>query len=196
MAKDRLSQFANVLIEEADAKRNKIEEELRKKKNQRLKQEDERLNIYFDSAIKSGKAELEHQKHLYLTRREEELHKTLLQNRQKTFNHVFDEVKNNVKAFTKTPEYEKMMITEFKDASSYFKREQGETICTVMQCDLEFVKKNFVFPEIIFNCSEQDFLGGFTLENAALRLFADCTLASKIEEQKKIFYKTSDLIFD
>ena len=69
-------------------------------------------------------------------------------------------------------------------------------VCKVMEKDIELAKKLFNLPKISIVKSERDIIGGFTLENAELKLFADCTLSARLEEEKTKFCKTSGLIVD
>ena len=105
MASDRLSRFADALLEEADEKKKQVEKELNDKKQHQLDQIDKNLNEYFNSSVNTGKYKLDHQKQIYLTRRETELRRILLQNRQKNFNYIFDEATRNIEQFTQTPAY-------------------------------------------------------------------------------------------
>lgn len=196
MASDRLSRFADALLEEADEKKKQIEKELGDKKKCRLDQVDENLKGYFNTSVNAGKYRLDHQKRIYLTRRETELRKILLKNRQKNFDFIFDEAKKNIQEFTDTSAYEEMLKKDFSEASVLFKDCEKAVICTVMEKDLETAKKIFKLPHITFVQSETDIIGGFTLENSELQLYVDCTLLSKLEEEKTKFCKTSGLVID
>lgn len=196
MASDRLSRFADALLEEADEKKKQVEKELNDKKQHQLDQIDKNLNEYFNSSVNTGKYKLDHQKQIYLTRRETELRRILLQNRQKNFNYIFDEAKRNIEQFTQTPAYHEKLKRDFAEASVLFTKCEGAVVCKVMEKDIELAKKFFNLPKISIVKSERDIIGGFTLENAELKLFADCTLSARLEEEKTKFCKTSGLIVD
>lgn len=196
MAKDALNHFANVLLQEASEQKKQTIEKLEAKRSEQIKQAEHMLKQQFDQKIEAGLADVKQQLQLSLTRREVELHKMLLKNRQKAFEAVFSAVTENVRRFTKTPEYKDFFQKEFAQISSYFEEKTGENICTVMEQDQELAKQLIKLPNLTIQLSPQDFIGGFTLENSQLHYFADCTLKNRIEKQKEIFYQTSGLIID
>ena len=196
MAKDALNNFANILLKEASDQKKETVAKLEAERDRRLKEADERLSRRFDREVKAGLAAMEQQMRLSLTRREIDLHKALLQNRQRTFEAVFAAVTKNIRDFTKTPEYREFLEQEFSQASAYFSAGSGELICTVMPGDKSLAEKLFRLPDLTIHCAERDFIGGFTLENPGLHYFADCTLESRIEEQKQAFFASSGLIIE
>ena len=141
MASDRLSRFADALLEEADEKKKQVEKELNDKKQHQLDQIDKNLNEYFNSSVNTGKYKLDHQKQIYLTRRETDLRRILLQNRQKNFNYIFDEAKRNIEQFTQTPAYHEKLKRDFAEASVLFTKCEGAVVCKVMEKDIELAKK-------------------------------------------------------
>lgn len=196
MAKDALNNFANMLLKEASDQKKETVAKLEAERDRRLKEADERLSRRFDREVKAGIADMEQQMRLSLTRREIDLHKALLQNRQRTFENVFDAVIKNIRDFTQTPEYEGFLTKEFDQAAACFTAGSGELICTVMPGDKALAEKLFRHPDLTLQCAERDFIGGFTLESRRLHYFADCTLESRIEEQKQAFFANSGLIIE
>lgn len=196
MSNDKLSRFADALLEEAESKRKTTETELNQKKQARLSQAEEKLDAYFDAAVSSGKDKIRHQKQIYLTRREAELRKMLLQNRQRSLRNIFKEAEENIRRFTDTPQYADKLKKDFAAAAVYFDGKSGETICRVTEKDLELAESIFNLNNIKIEVAENDIIGGFTLENPEQRLFVDCTLASELQSEKTRFYQKSDLIIE
>lgn len=196
MAKDALNHFANILLEEASAQKKELLSELESKRNACLKKTDAKLKEKAKAEIRKGTIALKLQKQLSLTRRETELHKALLQNRQRTFDEVFAKVEENARAFAKTPSYTDFLKTLFQEAVLKLQSDSAPMRCCVMPQDMTLAKEIFSAPNLEILPSDQDFIGGFTLENTALKRFVDCTLAARIQEQKNAFYETSGLIIE
>lgn len=196
MANDKLSRFADVLLEEADEKKRKIENELNEKKQSQLNQTDKELNDCYNSSVYVGKYKIMHQKQVYLTGRESELRRMLLKNRQRNFNIIFKEAEERIRNFTKTPEYEKTLTIEFAKAVELFNVNTSNLTCKVMEKDIILAKKIFNMPNIEIMKTDTDFIGGFTLESSDSNIFVDCTLRTKLNEQMKEFYKTSGLTLE
>ena len=68
--------------------------------------------------------------------------------------------------------------------------------CIVMPRDEALAKKLLTAQNLTVVQSEDDFIGGFILENTANMQMIDCTLAAGIEEQKDLFYENSGLIME
>lgn len=194
MSKDALNNFANILLKEASDKKKETAARLDKERKEKLKAADTKLNLRFEQQVKLGIAEMQQQMRLSLTRREMDLHKALLQNRQRTFDAVFSAVTENIRAFTQTPGYEDFMKQEFSAAITLFSQSDNNLVCTVMKKDIELAEKLFCVSGLTIVSTEKDFIGGFTLEHPTLHRFADCTLESRIEMQKQNFLTKSDLI--
>lgn len=190
-----LNNFANILLQEASTQKQEVLTQLKQDWETRLSQADKRLQRQLKQEVKDGQAALEHEMRLSLTRRETELHRALLQNRQKAFEQVFAAVTENVRAFTQGPDYEAFLTREFQAAAPAF-QEGGRVVCTVMAQDMPLAEKLFRLPGLELTPARLDIIGGFTLESDQLRRFADCTLANRIEAQKQAFYGQSGLILD
>ena len=196
MAKDSLNNFANILLQEAKDQR---ASELAKLEDQRilaLKHADEVCKQRLEHAIHNGASDLAYQRRKTLTQREMELKRSLLQTRQSLCEELFTDVEQQVRAFTKTEKYQVFLQQAWNQAEPYFRKGSGEVICTVMESDIKLAKELFQMPALKLVAADNDFIGGFLLENTSLRLFVDCTLLTRIAEQKEQFGKTSALLLE
>lgn len=206
MAKDALNRFANMLYEEANTEKKELISDLKKRRDAQLKKADAKLKRQSDAAIRKGAAALKQQKRLSLTRREMELHKALLKNRVRAFDEVFEKVTENVRDFVTTDAYAGFFKQRFDAAyrtlSDMTAKHGGAAEdavsmrCIVMPRDEALAKKLLTAPNLTIVQSEDDFIGGFILENTTSMQMIDCTLAARIDEQKDLFYENSGLIME
>lgn len=206
MAKDALNRFANMLYEEANTEKKEMISDLEKRRDAQLSKADAKLKRQSDAAIRKGAAALKQQKRLSLTRREMELHKALLKNRVRAFDEVFEKVTENVRAFAATDAYADFFKQRFDAAYRALAdtaAKHGDAAedavsmrCIVMPRDEALAKKLLTAQNLTVVQSEDDFIGGFILENTANMQMIDCTLAAGIEEQKDLFYENSGLIME
>lgn len=196
MANDSLNNFANVLLQEANEQK---ESELAKLEDQRtlaLKHADELCKQRLEHAIHNSTSDLEYQRRKNLTQREMELKRLLFQTRQRLCEELFTDVEQQVRTFAKTEQYRLFLQQAWNRAEPYFLKGSGEVICTVMASDMEQAKELFLMPGLKLVAADKDFIGGFLLENTSLRLFIDCTLLTRIAEQKEEFGKKSALLLE
>lgn len=191
MPKDSLTKFANVLYNEALKEKEKVAKELDAKMKQTLAGADAMLEKDFQQKLKGHKARVEYEIRLALSHREAELEKALRQNRAKTADEVFGEVAKRLSEFAKSNDYEKYLAAEFESVASEFSR--GTTVCASRECDKEMILRLSPIENMEIKAAEEEIIGGFTLRNEECRVFADCTLLSKLEEQKEEFFKMSGL---
>lgn len=194
MANDSLTKFANVLFSEALCEKEKIARELEEEKNNILKKKDSELKEKFEKETERYRAELEYEIKVSLSKRENELAGILRQNRSKTANEVFEKAREELKAFTKTPEYKEYLERELTSVASEFG--SGETVCVASRDDFESIKELSSIPNMKYEEAEASIIGGFTLRNDEAGKYADCTLKSKLAEQEELFFKISGLIIE
>lgn len=194
MANDSITKFANVLFSEALCEKEKIARELEEEKNNILKKKDSELKEKFEKETERYRAELEYEIKVSLSKRENELAGILRQNRSKTADEVFEKAREELKAFTKTPEYKEYLERELTSVASEFG--SGETVCVASRDDFESIKELSSIPNMKYEEAEASIIGGFTLRNDEAGKYADCTLKSKLAEQEELFFKISGLIIE
>ncbi len=194
MPKDSLTKFAKTLYNQALEEKERVARELEGEREKTLSQKAEELEKRFRLELNKRQAELEGETRLALSRREAELAKMLRQNRLKVENEIFDAAKEALLEFAKGEKYGGYLKREFEKVAPEFC--SGTTICTAMERDLELIKNVCPIKNVEFEKSQDEIIGGFTLANEMLGIFADCTLREKLEEQREEFFKTSGLMID
>lgn len=194
MADNSLTNFANVLYSEAVQQKENVEKQLGEERAKILAKKREELDTKLKFEIKKCRAELKHELGLAVSTREAELSKLLRQNRAEKAENIFKEVAKKLINFTKTPEYETFLKNEFKGAAEEFC--EGQTVCSARKCDFSLIEKLCPVKDIEVIEASDDIIGGFTLRNNRLGIFADCTLKSKLDEQRDLFCSASELVID
>lgn len=194
MPKDSLTKFANILYNEALEEKERVSKKLQAERERTLAEADEELKSIFKRKLQSYRSGLEYELRLSLSRREAELAKTLRQNRARVADEVFAEATKRLIAFTKEAAYEKFLTDEFKGVSASFTK--SKTVCSAKSCDVELIRRLCPIENIEIETADDEIIGGFTLKNISLGIFADCTLRTKLEEEKNVFFQTSGLAID
>ncbi|MEG1441898.1 MAG: hypothetical protein RSC29_04485 [Oscillospiraceae bacterium] len=195
MATDALTRFSESLLTEANKTRQTLISDLENDRKKRLSDENTNIMATCKHRVKIAKFKLMAEQRMTISSRQNELNASMIENRTRFFNEIFTEVTKNIREFVKSDKYENYISAEFAKYSKDFS--DGTTVCTVMTADLYIIKKLCTLKNVEFKTTDDtEFVGGFTLENQQLKLFADCTFKDKIEEQKKIFYENGGLIIE
>lgn len=194
MAENSLTNFASVLYSEAEKQKSDVEKQLKDEREKILAEKSAELETKLKREIENCHNGLKHEIGLAISNREAELAKLLRHNRAEAAEKIFDEAAQKLKEFTKTPEYEDYLKRELEGAADEFC--EGTTICTARECDAALIKKLCPISNIEINVAADDIIGGFTLRNTQLKIFADCTLKSRLDEQKELFCGTKELVID
>ena len=194
MANDSLTKFANVLYSEALQEKEKIARELEEEKKDIIKKKDIELKDRFERELNKCSSQLDYEVKIALSKRENELSKVLRQNRQKAADEVFAKAAARLNEFTKTAEYKDYLKKEFDSVADEFA--SGETVCTAVETDFDIIKGICPIRNVKYEVSDNSIIGGFTLKNSELGIYADCTLKSKLAEQEGLFFKISGLVIE
>ena len=194
MPKDSLTKFAKTLYNQALEEKEKVARELEGEREKALLEKIEELEKRFKLELNKRRADLEGEARLSLSRREAELAKMLRQNRMRAEREIFDVAKEALLEFAKSEKYDDYLKREFEKVTLEFC--EGTTICAAMERDLEVIKNICPIKNVKFEKSPNEIIGGFTLTNEVLGIFADCTLRERLEEQREEFLKTSGLTIE
>lgn len=192
MAADALTKFSSAVLNEAGERQKELIRQLEQEKEQRLAQKEKELARRKQKAISSGMEKLKHDTAFSVARHRADLKKNLYLSRDKIAERVFREVEENVRAFVGGAEYETYLRRLTEVESELFV--QGETVCTARKEDLERLKFLLAGKNVVFEETSEDIIGGFVLKNVSAKLYADCTLRTRLEEQKQWFYENSGMI--
>lgn len=194
MPKDSLTKFAKTLYNQALEEKERVARELEGERDKTLSEKTEELEKKFRFELNKRRTELEAETRLALSRREAEFAKMLRQNRFEAETEIFDAAKEALLDFARSEKYGLYLKREFEKIASEFC--DGTTICTAMERDLELVENVCPIENVKFEQSRNEIIGGFILANETLGIFADCTLAERLEEQREEFFKVSGLMID
>lgn len=189
MPSDALSRFADTIIKQANdiknqniqkaAKRNKDEFDLRRAE---IKQ---RVNDEMRSAISKIRSEASRRAAAV----EEEYRVNLLKRRNQICGEVFGEAAERLREFTGSADYSDWFSRTLSDAFS--KINAADAVCTVTQRDSALAEA--FGAHLTVKTTNNDIIGGFTLESRSMKLFCDCTFSAELERQKELFYAESGL---
>ena len=189
---DSLVQFSAEVISAAEKNREEALSDLRKKETERLHNEERDIEKRKESSVRieCEKIKLEAEKEVSVLKND--LKKNILNRREEMFDEIFSKVKENIAEYRKSPQYIADMIQNIKKASGFMSG--GEIICHMLLGDINAVKEQI--SNISYVSASEEIVGGFILMNKEKNLYLDMTLSSKIEEQKKNFYRKSGLVLD
>lgn len=194
MAENSLTNFANVLYSEAKKQREDVEKQLEKERAEVLSKKRDELKTKLARETKNMNLAFKHEMKLAISGRESELAKMLRHNRCEAAQSIFKEAAQKLDEFTKTPKYEEYLKSELAGVEAVFT--DGFAECTLRKCDTELFKKLCPLSDVVITEAPDSIIGGFTLRNRNLGVFTDCTLKTKLDEQKENFCGLSELVID
>lgn len=196
MAKDSLIKFSNAIINEADEQKRQLLNKI-KSENQALI-EDKKLELEKKkkACILSESEKTENRKKLALSAQTKELRTKLIAERSRLVSEMFENIREAVAEYTATDEYRTRLKSDYLKA---LKQLSGDDIhISAKPVDMEYLKSisQDTVKNITFETASDGILGGFTAASKKMRLFADYTLKSRLEEEKKSFVINSGFFID
>ncbi len=192
MPERALSKFAGAMYSEAMAKKEKTVSELRREREAALAKTDTELEQKYSLSLAEFAAQTEQGVQQAVSGREAELLNELREYRRQASAEVFDGAEKCLRQFVEAPAYKEYLHRRLIEMSAEFNR--GKTVCTVRSCDEGLIKEISPISDMEILVTDADIIGGFTLKNKELEIYADCTLKAALEEQKKLFPALSGLI--
>ena len=203
--------FLKAIEKYAEEQRNKIRFESESFKKQELeKAETEGIREAY-TLIQREMAAIITEISSQLSRDEMASRKKIFEKRNKMTENVFDKVTQKLVDFTKTADYEKLMLESVKKIAQALKAD--DVIFFIKESDLKFADKIKVAytaerlkdkkladkiksafsPSCEVKSSKEIKIGGITGRSASLGLIADETLDTKLDGQREWFYQNSGL---
>ncbi len=196
MAIDALTKFSAAVMRSAENTRQDELDKIRKAENERLKaaaadiKDDKKSNKQNRIYIETEK--LKRDKEMEVSSYKNSLKQDIIKRRSEMFEEIFDAVLKNVSDYTKSAEYAEDMRKLLKKAAA--EMQGGKLVCRALLRDIELLKE--VSEEVSFKEADDSTIGGFCLENKEKHLYLDMTIKSRIENQKKKFYRESGLVLN
>lgn len=203
--------FLKAIEKYAEEQRNKIRFESESFKKQELeKAEAEGIREAY-TLIQREMAAIRTEISSQLSRDEMASRKKIFEKRNKMTENVFEKVTQRLVEFTKTADYEKLMLESVKKIAQALKAD--DVIFFIKESDLKFADKIKVAytaerlkdkkladkiksafsPSCEVKSSKEIKIGGITGRSASLGLIADETLDTKLDGQREWFYQNSGL---
>ncbi len=203
--------FLKAIEKYAEEQRNKIRFESESFKKQELeKAEAEGIREAY-TLIQREMAAIRTEISSQLSRDEMASRKKIFEKRNKMTENVFEKVTQKLVEFTKTADYEKLMLESVKKIAQALKAD--DVIFFIKESDLKFADKIKVAytaerlkdkkladkiksafsPSCEVKSSKEIKIGGITGRSASLGLIADETLDTKLDGQREWFYQNSGL---
>lgn len=203
--------FLKAIEKYAEEQRNKIRFESESFKKQELeKAETEGIREAY-TLIQREMAAIRTEISSQLSRDEMASRKKIFEKRNKMTENVFEKVTQRLVEFTKTADYEKLMLESVKKIAQALKAD--DVIFFIKESDLKFADKIKVAytaeklkdkkladkiksafsPSCEVKSSKEIKIGGITGRSASLGLIADETLDTKLDGQREWFYQNSGL---
>ena len=203
--------FLKAIEKYAEEQRNKIRFESESFKKQELeKAEAEGIREAY-TLIQREMAAIRTEISSQLSRDEMASRKKIFEKRNKMTENVFEKVTQRLVEFTKTTDYEKLMLESVKKIAQALKAD--DVIFFIKESDLKFADKIKVAytaerlkdkkladkiksafsPSCEVKSSKEIKIGGITGRSASLGLIADETLDTKLDGQREWFYQNSGL---
>lgn len=191
MAQDSLVRFSDAIITDAEEKRRDYIEKLRKNKKEVLKTKKEQMTREYHGYIQGECEKYSAEAGLEASRHCNELQRELILERNRMFDEIFSEVTENIKKYTESAEYIERTKSMLREAVKGFSH--GRTVCIARECDAQELKSA---ADVEIEIADSGLLGGFSLRNDEMKLFLDCTLNTKINKQKELFFIESGLVIE
>lgn len=185
--------FLKAIEKYAEEQRNKIRFESESFKKQELeKAESEGLREAY-TLIQREMAAIRTEISSQLSRNEMESRQKLFEKRNQMANTVFEKVAEKLNEFTRTADYEKLLLESVKKIAQVLKSD--DIIFFVRESDLKLSEKiKLAFPTSCeVKASKEIKIGGITGRSASLGLIVDETLDTKLDGQREWFYQNSGL---
>lgn len=190
---EKVSKFVQAITDYAEEQRQKIHQEVEDYKIERLTQAEQEVLADAYDLIQRERMELKNNASREMSRRELDARKKLLGKRRDMTETIFAEVKEQLAAYTATPEYRQSLKDSLTAMAARMPAEG--TVYEVAPRD------EALFPDLTALCpagsrvetSADIHLGGLRGLNAATGMLADDSLDTKLDIQREWFAKTSGL---
>lgn len=187
--------FTDAIKKTAREECEKIDEETNEIRAQRLKSFNDEAQSRYESYVSYEIKRILQQKNKKISALEEESRRILCSQRSELTDKVFDKVKADLIAFTKTEGYKDFLISSVREI---YEANKADGIDLFVKPD-DMIYKEYINDEIgkfihVTVCDDDDIvIGGVKAVNNSTGCLFDDTLDMRLEEQKKWFLENSGL---
>jgi len=191
--KQKFENFNIAVNQYAEEQRQAIEAEISRLKETRLAEAESAVLRESFYLIQKEMVEMRHRITREMALRETEAHRNLLKRRQEITDEIFFRVKQNLIAFTESPEYTAFLVSHAKEVAAAFTT-PGITIHMRAkdQTHFDLIQKTIGQP-CLFEEDPSIQLGGFLAENKKQGLMVDATIDTLLAESYDWFEQNAEL---
>ena len=190
---DALTKFSKSLIDEASNQKLEIINELKQNHERILNEKTKELEKLEHEAITAEKTRIAKETGASVAARRAIHRQEFILMRSKYADNIFERVTEKVREFADTPEYDNWLCKQLDESVKKIDS-NCEIIFRALGRDQEKIQKHFAQNKVTFETLSDKFIGGFILICENKRLLIDCTLISKINDERENFPLHSGLI--
>lgn len=195
---EKLNTFTSLVMKDANAKREKLLENVEKEYSERMDEKETELLKYAYENIQQGVQEAKKEANDRLRHAELESRKKLIVRREEIIEEIMKEAKSKLLEFIKSDKYEEWLLGRTEKA--LFEVGKGKKTVVISSDDVklkEKIEQILEMPDLTVEASgERDFLGGVKVINTSRKVAVDYSFGEMLLQQKREFLQSSGLTLD
>lgn len=190
----KLIYFQKIVEQEAIEEKRKIEQEVYRKKEEKMEVEKKRIQKESEQRIEEERCRLEKECKQQISKEVYEQKKELLKKRDEIMTSLLQNISKKLEQFCKSEAYKQHLFSLVESAVKNF----GSEMLTVYfkpedQPVIDFIKKQDAYKKMEWIEDSSILLGGFILKKKGSNRIADETFDEKLREAQEKFLTESDL---
>lgn len=191
---ERLLNFSNSVLKDADKQKNLYLDKIQKKKSEAIDNAEKEFLSEIYNYITSEMNHIKNETNQKISRKTMENRREILKKRDEIYDETLEIVINKLKDFISGEEYKKIMINAIsKDIDKF-----GKDGTVIYLSEKDEALKGSIVKSLLLKTPKIEIdknikLGGFRIVNDEKHIIVDETLDSKIDEQKDYFAQISQL---
>ncbi len=188
---EKLSKFKNAVFREVDAKTEQIRREADEKKEQAIRKFTEQLDRSASEEIHTKTEQIRQKFSQETAKCSLDAKRNLLAKRSELTQKLFDETAEKLAAFSKTAEYQELLLKKIASFSASVSADKPELLVGASDFQNKTAIEKAFGRDCTVVCDPAITLGGFVVRDAEKGLFYDETFAQKLADQKSYFIEHS-----
>ncbi len=188
---EKFLKFKNAVFREVDAKTEQIRREADEKKEQIIHKFTEQLNQNASEEIHTKTEQIRQKFSQETAKCSLDAKRDLLAKRSELTQKLFDETAKKLSDFSKTAEYEKLLLKKIESFSASVSISHPELLVGTSDFKNQAAIKKAFGRDCTIICDDAITLGGFIVRDTEKGLFYDETFAQKLADQKSYFIEHS-----
>lgn len=188
---EKLSKFKNAVFREVDAKTEQIRREAEEKKEEEIRKIKEQLNLDASEEIRTKTEQIRQKFSQETAKCSLDAKRNLLAKRSELTQKLFDETAKRLAAFSKTEEYQALLLKKITSFSASVNVSAPELLVGAADYEKKDAIEKAFGHDCTVTCDQSITLGGFIVRDIKNGLFYDETFAQKLADQKSYFIEHS-----